>query len=217
LTTNDYAYSHTIVDTLLLLELTNYKIFKRELGYQILLIPILFWINPLIISSIIINYVISVVNKISSDLDLNIFMVKKNKELRVFCSGVFDLCHLGHMTLFKKIHESFNQPIKLIVGIHSDFVCKDYKRSPIINENIRYRTVELCKYVDEIIPDCPLIISKEFMVKNRIDVVIIGEEYKDSSDKKWYPGAFELNNYKYISRFDEISSSDIIKKIKSLK
>ena len=221
---NNNAYSHTIVDTLLLLELTNYKIFKRELGYQILLIPILFWINPLIISSIIINYVISVVNKISSDLDINIFMVRTkvkneitNKELRVFCCGVFDLCHLGHMTLFKKIHESFVHPIKLIVGIHSDFVCKDYKRLPIINENIRYRTVELCKYVDEIIQDCPLITTKEFLGKNQIDVVIIGEEYKDSSDKKWYPGAFELNNYKYISRFDEISSSDIIKKIKLLK
>ncbi len=218
---NNYAFSHTIVDTLLLLELTNYKIFKREPRYQILIVPILFWINPLIISSIIINYVISIVNKISSDLDINIFNVKvkkENKELRVFCCGVFDLCHLGHMMLFKKIHDSFdNQPIKLIVGIHNDLVCKDYKRIPIINEKIRYRTVELCKYVDLVIQDCPLIITKEFIVKNQIDWVIIGEEYKDLSEKKWYPGAFELNNYKYISRFDEISSSEIIKKIKLLK
>ena len=185
-----------------------------------MIVPILFWINPLIISSIIINYVISIVSKISTDLDINIFMVKvkkENKELRVFCCGVFDLCHLGHMMLFKKIHDLFdNQPIKLIVGIHNDLVCKDYKRIPIINEKIRYRTVELCKYVDLVIQDCPLIITKEFVVKNQIDWVIIGEEYKDSSDKKWYPGAFELNNYKYISRFDEISSSDIIKKIKLL-
>ena len=56
----------------------------------------------------------------------------------------------------------------------------------------------------------------QHLLKNQIDWVIIGEEYKDSNDKKWYPGAFELNNYKYISRFDEISSSDIIKKIKLL-
>ena len=49
---------------------------------------------------------------------------------------------------------------------------------------------------------CPLITTKEFVEKNRIDVVIIGEEYKDLSDKKWYPGAFELNNYKYISPVD---------------
>ena len=90
---------------------------------------------------IIINYVISLVNKIANDLDINIFMVRNeitNKELRVFCSGVFDLCHLGHMILFKKIHESFDQPIKLIVGIHNDFVCKDYKRAPIINDVLKH-------------------------------------------------------------------------------
>ncbi len=218
--TNNYTYSHTIVDTLLLLELTNYKIFKREMRYEILLVPILFFINPLIVSSIIINYIISQINKIALDLNINIFTVKqkeiKNNELRVFCCGVFDLCHLGHMMLFKKIHESFNQPIRLIVGIHSDFVCKDYKRAPIINESIRYRTVELCKYVDEVIVDCPLITTKEFLIKNKLDIVIIGEEYKGTGDRKWYPGAFELNNYKYIERFNEISSSDIIKKIKSL-
>ena len=145
-------------------------------------------------------------------------MIKiEEKKLRVFCCGVFDMCHLGHMMLFKKISESFDEPIKLIVGIHSDEVCRGYKREPIINEFIRYRTVELCKYVDEIIEDCPLITTKEYILKNNFDIVIIGEEYKGGFDIKWYPGSFELDNYKYISRFTEISTTDIIKKIKSMK
>jgi cytidyltransferase-like protein len=212
---NYYPFSNTIIDALLLLELTNYKIFKKDINWFILIIPILYIINPLIISSIIINYIVNIVNKISKELEINMFKVEE-KKLRVFCCGVFDMCHLGHMILFKKISESFDEPIKLIVGVHSDDVCRGYKREPIINELIRLRTIELCKYVDEIIEDCPLIITKEYILKNNFDVIIIGEEYKDNNDIKWYPGSFELNNYKYISRCTDISTTDIIKKIKSL-
>lgn len=216
--TNIYPFAHSLTDTILLLELINYKIFKKNMGYLILFFPILFIINPLIVSSIAINYQIYVINMIASQLDIKIFEVQDKKVLRVFCCGVFDMCHLGHMELFKKIFNSFApHEIKLIVGVHNDLSCSQYKRLPIINELIRYRTVELCKYVDSVIPNCPLIITKEFIQLNSIDVVIIGEEYKNAGDKKWYPGAFELNNYKYIERFDEISSSDIIKKIKSIK
>ena len=180
---NNYPFSNTIIDSLLLLELTNYKIFKKDINWFILIIPILYIINPLILSSILINYIINIMNKISKELGINMFKVEE-KKLRVFCCGVFDMCHLGHMILFKKISKSFDEPIKLIVGVHSDEVCQGYKREPIINEQIRYRTVELCKYVDEIIIDCPLIITKEYILKNNFDVVIIGEEYKDNKDTK---------------------------------
>ena len=119
------------------------------------------------------------------------------------------------MILFEKISKSFSEPIELIVGIHSDKSCTDYKRAPIINEKIRYETVAHCKYVDKVYVDAPLITTREFILDNKIDIVIIGEEYKGKSDKYWYPGAFELSIYKYISRCELISTSDIIKKIKS--
>ena len=70
------------------------------------------------------------------------------------------------MMLFKKIVESSDEPIKLIVGIHNDNICIDYKREPIINEKIRYKTVELCKYVDEIMEDCPLVVTKDLILAN---------------------------------------------------
>ena len=35
----------------------------------------------------------------------------------VYCDGVFDLLHKGHLIHFKKIHEIFNEPINLIVGV----------------------------------------------------------------------------------------------------
>lgn len=136
-------------------------------------------------------------------------------KLRVYCCGVFDLCHLGHMKLFEKIANSFDEPIWLIVGVHSDSTVKSYKREPIINEKFRVETVKLCKYVDEVLPNAELIVTKEFCLANSIDCVIIGEEYKGNKDKIWYSGGIELGIHKYISRFEDLSTSDIIKKIKS--
>lgn len=211
----NYTWTLTIIDTILLFELINYKIFKKRSYKALFVLPGIFSLYPLVFSSLVINYLLNTLNKIATELKINIFKVE-DKKLRVFCCGVFDMCHLGHMMLFKKIHDSFDEPIKLIVGVHSDEVCASYKRDPIINEKLRYRTVELCKYVDEIFEDCPLVVTKELIEKGKYDVVIIGEEYKDNKDVDWYPGAFELNNHKYISRFTEISTSDIIKKVKLL-
>lgn len=125
------------------------------------------------------------------------------------------MCHLGHMKLFEKIAKSFDQPIYLIVGVHSDSTVKSYKREPIINENFRVQTIQLCKYVDEVWSNADLVVSKEFCLINNLDCVIIGEEYKGNKDIIWYPGPIELNIHKYISRFEELSTTDIIKKIKS--
>jgi glycerol-3-phosphate cytidylyltransferase-like family protein len=59
-------------------------------------------------------------------------------------------------------------------------------------------------------------VTSEFIIDNNIDCVIIGEEYKDTKDKIWYKGALELAKYKYIERFEELSTTDIITKIKNL-
>lgn len=138
-----------------------------------------------------------------------------DKIIRVYCCGVFDLCHLGHMKFFEKIVKSFDTHVHLIVGVHSDLTVESYKREPIINEKFRVETVRLCKYVDEVWADADLVVSKEFCLVNNLDCVIIGEEYKGNKDISWYWGPIELGIHKYISRFEELSTTDIIKKIKS--
>lgn len=142
------------------------------------------------------------------------------KIYNVYCSGVFDLLHLGHMMFFNKIHLLLKDKIKykLIVGIHSDNECEKYKRKPIINENIRYETVKYCKYVDEILQDAPLQITTSFIKLQNIDFVIIGKEYEKEYEKNvfFHRGALELNNYFYIERSNIISTSDIIEIIKKM-
>ena len=91
----------------------------------------------------------------------------------VYLDGIFDLFHFGHIESFKKCKKLYPD-VKLIVGIISDKVATSYKRKPIYCEKHRYALVENSKYVDKIIKDSPLIITKEFMEKFNIDLVVHG-------------------------------------------
>jgi len=72
---------------------------------------------------------------------------------KVLIDGVFDLFHYGHIELFKKIKESNDYII--VAGIISDKDVESYKRVPILKMEERAFMVESCKYVDEVIINCP--------------------------------------------------------------
>lgn len=135
----------------------------------------------------------------------------KNNILRkkIYCCGVFDMMHKGHMELFEKM----NKYGDVVVGIIDDETVASYKRLPIMNHKERCETVKLAKYVTEIIPNCPLDTTLEFMKMHNIDLVAIGEEYF-SPPYKYYEECVKANKYLVISRCEGISSTDLINRIK---
>ena len=61
----------------------------------------------------------------------------------IYCDGIFDLFHKGHLDHLKKIHSHFvGQRVQLLVGIINDSVATKYKRPPIFNENKRLVMME---------------------------------------------------------------------------
>ena len=139
---------------------------------------------------------------------------------RVYIDGIFDLFHKGHLESFyktKKIYGDENQDnVKVIVGIISDEDAKSYKRLPIICEEYRKNIIENLTVVDEIIFPAPLIINKDFIDNNKIDMVVHG--FADDNDyekqKEFFKVPIELNKFKRIEYYNKISTSDIIYKIK---
>ena len=89
----------------------------------------------------------------------------------IFCDGVFDLFHIGHVNHFRKIKILYPNS-KLIVGIMNDKDTTSYKRVPKYNENKRIDFVKSCKYVDETIFEYPIILTEEFINDMKIDLVI---------------------------------------------
>ena len=143
-------------------------------------------------------------------------MIKK----RVYIDGIFDMFHRGHLESFYKSKNIYGKEelnnVELIVGVISDKDAEGYKREPIINEIDRCKIIKSLSVVNDIIFPAPLIITKEFIDDFNIDMIVHG--FQDDNDfdkqKEFFKIPLELKKFKKIDYYTEISTTDIINKIK---
>lgn len=94
-----------------------------------------------------------------------------------FTASAFDFLHAGHIAMLK---EAKTQCDYLICGLQLDpSIERDHKNKPIQSVVERYTQLSAVKYVDEIIP---YVYEKDLMdilKLYKIDVRILGDEYKD--------------------------------------
>lgn len=130
----------------------------------------------------------------------------------IYSDGIFDLFHRGHVEYFKKMKKMG----RVIIGVIDDQTAKTYKRLPIYNEQDRIELVKSCKYVDEVIFPAPLIITQNFITENDIHLVVHGFSNKEDADKQtdFFKIPIKLNKFKIVPYYRDISTSDIIEKIK---
>ena len=102
---------------------------------------------------------------------------KKNKRVVGFTAGAFDLCHAGHVLMFKECREVCDY---LIVGLHSDpTIDRPYKNKPVMSLEERKIILSGIKYIDEIIiydTESDLV---NLIKKVKPDVRVIGIDWKD--------------------------------------
>ncbi|KAK2805999.1 hypothetical protein FQN50_006014 [Emmonsiellopsis sp. PD_5] len=94
----------------------------------------------------------------------------EGRPVRVYADGVFDLFHLGHMRQLEQAKKAFPET-HLIVGVTSDHETHKRKGLTVLTGAERSETVRHCRWVDEVIPDCPWIVTPEFLEKHQIDYV----------------------------------------------
>jgi choline-phosphate cytidylyltransferase len=135
---------------------------------------------------------------------------------RVYIDGIFDLFHRGHLESLKQA-KSIEDNTFLIVGVISDEVATDYKRVPIIRHEDRVEIIKNLSIVDQVIEKAPLVITKEFVETNNIDLVVHGFSNEEDWEKQksFFEFLNENNKFKRINYYDKISTTDIIKKIKN--
>ena len=131
--------------------------------------------------------------------------------IRVYADVVGDLFHVGHLNLFRQAKEFGDY---LIVGVHSDDSVKSYKRLPIFNEKDRYDLIQNCRLVDEVVRDAPLVLSKDFIEKNSIDIVAHGDD-KNIHFEKQHKVPLEMGIMRYLKYTEGISTTQIIEGIKN--
>jgi cytidyltransferase-like protein len=131
--------------------------------------------------------------------------------MRIFCDGVFDLFHSGHVNHFKSIKDKYPNSY-LLVGIMTDKDAEEYKRKPIHNKKQRTDFVNSCKYVDETILEYPDVITKEFMEKNNIDLIVhaFSDDTDISKQKHYYEYPISIKKFETIKYDNTISTTNIL-------
>jgi cytidyltransferase-like protein len=84
--------------------------------------------------------------------------------------GVFDLFHKGHYNVLKRAKKHCD---RLWVCVLSDKSVAKYKRTPILNEQVRCGIVQECKYVD-----LAVITEREPRFDKGVDVFFVSEKLK---------------------------------------
>jgi len=125
---------------------------------------------------------------------------------------VADLFHFGHVNFLRQAREHGDY---LLVGIHADEVVQSYKRKPIFTMEERVASVEGCRYVDEVIPNAPLTVSREWIEQHKIDVVMHGDDFTDDEYELCYKTPIEMGIFRTVSYTPGISTSEIIARCKA--
>ena len=140
-----------------------------------------------------------------------LWIKKQTTQKRVYVDMVADLFHCGHVNFLKKARQHGNY---LIVGLNSDEDCAGYKRKPIMNLQERVDSVKACRYVDEVLPNAPLVITDEWIKKHKIDVVVHGDDFDKEKIRKYYAAAIDKGIFKTVPYTKGISTTEILNRIK---
>ncbi len=93
--------------------------------------------------------------------------------------SAFDLLHAGHV---KMLEEANRQCDYLICGLQTDpTIDRPEKNKPVQTVVERYIQLKACKHVDEIVPYTTEQDLEDILRAFKIDVRIVGEEYKDKT------------------------------------
>ncbi|KAF9882308.1 cytidylyltransferase [Colletotrichum karsti] len=135
------------------------------------------------------------------------------RPVRVYADGVFDLFHLGHMRQLEQAKKAFPD-VHLIVGVAGDVDTHKRKGLTVLSGRERAETVRHCKWVDEVIEDCPWIVTPDFLEQHKIDYVAHDDlPYGADEGDDIYRPIKEAGKFLVTQRTEGVSTTGIITKI----
>ncbi|KAJ6190171.1 hypothetical protein N7519_000192 [Penicillium mononematosum] len=135
------------------------------------------------------------------------------RPVRVYADGVFDLFHLGHMRQLEQAKKAFPDTY-LIVGVTGDEETHLRKGLTVLSGAERAETIRHCKWVDEVIPCCPWIVTPEFLSEHKIDYVAHDDlPYEAAEGDDIYGPIKEQGKFLVTQRTEGVSTTGIITRV----
>ncbi|KGO40770.1 Cytidylyltransferase [Penicillium expansum] len=135
------------------------------------------------------------------------------RPVRVYADGVFDLFHLGHMRQLEQAKKAFPDTY-LIVGVTGDEETHLRKGLTVLSGAERAETIRHCKWVDEVIPCCPWIVTPEFLSEHEIDYVAHDDlPYEAAEGDDIYGPIKEQGKFLVTQRTEGVSTTGIITRV----
>ena len=102
----------------------------------------------------------------------------------------------------------------LIVGVTGDSETLKRKGLTVLSGAERAETVRHCKWVDEVLPNCPWVVTAEFLAKHNLDYVAHDDEpYGADEGDDIYAPIKEQGKFLVTQRTEGVSTTGIITKI----
>jgi len=132
--------------------------------------------------------------------------------VRIFIDGAFDLTHFGHMNAFRQARALGDY---LIVGVNSsESVAEAKGLPPVLSDSERQAVVAACRFVDEIVPASPYIMTAEYIKeldeKYGIDFFVHGDDPCFVDGKDVYEAAKLAGKFQTVPRTEGISTTEIV-------
>jgi choline-phosphate cytidylyltransferase len=136
----------------------------------------------------------------------------EGRAVRIYADGVFDLFHIGHMRQLQQAKTAFPE-VHLIVGVTGNKETHMRKGLTVLSATERAESVRHCKWVDEVIEDCPWIVTAEFLEKHNIDYVAHDDlPYGADEGDDIYGPIKEKGMFLVTQRTEGLSTTGIITK-----
>ena len=139
--------------------------------------------------------------------------IDKNKKIRVYADGCFDMFHFGHSRLFKQIKD-LHPNIYLIVGVCSDADMVSHKGTFVMGEKERCESVIHCKWVDELHFPAPWVPTIEFMKEKNFEYIAHDTiPYSNPENDDCYYPMKKAGLFLPTLRTEGVSTSDLLTRI----
>ncbi|EPQ32088.1 uncharacterized protein PFL1_00286 [Pseudozyma flocculosa PF-1] len=137
----------------------------------------------------------------------------KERPIRIYADGVYDLFHYAHALQLRQAKLSFPN-VHLIVGVVSSYSCSSHKNKPIFSSAERYECVRNCRWVDEVLEDAPWVIDQNLIDAMEIDYVAHDElPYEGKGIEDVYGFVKKQGRFLPTRRTEGVSTSELLGRV----